>query len=708
MILHSKQHEVVYIDPSIASAGDGSTPATALSAFPTDASTWPEYVAFIIRRTAEETRATFTKISPSSKSVAIIGMPKSTDELYTSMPEEAKAAWGSDSSEWAHIYAHTDNNRDYFLRLNQCMFFEMHHISYMTRKTGDGSRPFIIARNSTYGCSANVTNCWFRTDVDWVSTGTRPSDSRDGGHWLWLNEGDGYGNFGYKFHMENCRVDHYSRYSGAAIQCGRTDYIELKNIDVNVIQSDGSRVVFTCIGDDNKAPIFNIENVHTKYFYSDQNDRIFPTTMNLEYTSYGTIKNCSYKKNDTQHWTPRSNQVAFDNFINARVTSAGSVFQDITIEYPDIKGSSAHGITVISRDYYPPQLGQYTKLENINITCCQGNPVYTDYYDNADREGMYHSNNDYYHDQEPYHLVRVYEERESSYKDVSTEFLLKNLNINAPRGKAIRASYSLVDMKSNDVYGACYFEYSMGKIGSINSWYPCRAFCDAGSNLIHIGNMVFNRQNPSYEYRGQEAIVPSYRSNILVTDCNIEYMPNTPNEGTQYRCSYVCTNNNSFGGQGNYFVRNSRSFCRTWSVAREGSHAGCSLKLFNESGGGDWNHPLLIGGLPFKGISKIIASAGSHVATIYVTTYGYNDPSMIMDKLRIKMTKADGTVLTTADGTWSEDTTTVWNNIEAGTAYKFELPFTTAEANEEVEFEFAFSWDMIGGATYLDPHPVIE
>ena len=709
MILHSKQHEVIYIDPSISTAGDGSTPATALNTFPTDANAWPEYVVFVIRRTEENKYANVPKISPVSKSVAILGMPKSSDNLFMSMPEEARTAWGNDSSEWAYILSYkTDSS--YQLQLNQCRYFEMHHICYMEKKENEWRYPGIVVRDSTYGASANITNCWFRSEIDWIKT--RPTSITNiysGGHWLWLNEGSGYNNFGYKFFMKDCRIDHHTYVGYPGIQCGRTEYIEIKNVDINVVQRTNGRVVFECIGDDNKAPIFNIENVHAKYFYSKQNDRYFPTIFNFEYTLYGTLKNCSYKKNETQYWTPYSNYVMFNSFFYVRVTSAGSLFKDIVIEYPDIKGSGSYGLDIIARDQYPPQLGQYTKLENITITCCQGDPLYIDASDNGDREGLYNPVDNYYgNDQSSYHLVRCFEESESNYKDVSTEFLLKNIVINAPRGRALAAEYALIDMKSNDVYGACNFKYSMGKIGSINSWYPCRGFCDEGSNLIHIGSMVFNRQNPTYEYRGQEAIVPSYRSNILVTDCNIECLPNTPSESTQYRCSYVCTNNNSFSGKGNYFVRNSRSFCRTWSVAREGSHAGCSLKLSNESGGGDWNHPLLIGGLPFKGVSKVIPAAGKHTAKIYATTYGYNDPSMIMEKLRIKLTKADGSVLTTADGNWTLDESTVWNNIEAGTAFMFELPFTTDEANEEVEFEFAFSWDMIGGATYLDPHPVIE
>ena len=701
MILHSRDHKVIYIDPTNANPVDGNSPSGALNTFPTE---WEDNVVFIIRRTNPDKYVTLPNAVINSTSVVFMGMPKTGDKLYDSVPAEAQTAWGADTADWANVYANRTEHVD-VLKLDSCMFFDMYGVRLYDKCTQDGDYALIRARNRNYGCSCNIVGNWVCTVEDWVTTGTKPANYREGGHWLSINRRDNYYRYGYKILFKDNRIDQYGRRAGSGIAFGYCENLEIKNIEINVTQCETNSSVMSTDASNSKAPIIDIENVHARYYYCD-NDVYFPTIIGLSYSQYCTIKNCSYKKATTQHWAPSGNNVVFNSFISTTVLSAGSVISDIVIEYPDVRGMGSYGIDIVAGDYNSAQVGQYTKLEDITITCCEGEPICNEYLVSSDNHGAY--NEDYYGDGESYHLIRcnLTGEGSVSYRDVSFEFLLKNIVITAPRGRAIFARYALLDMKANDIQGGCYFTTSMGKIGRIESWYPGYGFRDGGSNLIHISQMVFNRFNPKYEYTGQCAIIPSYNSNILVTDCNIEYMPNTINEDSIRACSYVCTNNNSHNGQGNYFVRNQKSFCRTWSVAREGSESGCSLKLYNESGSSDIDFPLMVGGLPFKGIAKTV-TAGSHVARIYATTYGYNDASMIMDKLRVKLTFADKSSITSFDGKWTEDTTTVWNNIEAGKAYVLEIPFTVDE-DQEIEFEYSFSWDMIGGATYLDPHPVIE
>lgn len=709
MILHSNEYEVRYIDPAILTSGDGLTPKTAYKDFPTTASEYPDHVAFIVRRTSDNVATSLPEnLSINSLSLAIIGMPKSTDAIYDIIPQEAKTAWGNDGGDYGYIIHDVNDRNVCGIIADNCKAFDMRYIALMDNNSAYCSEKAIQVRNSTYGCNATIDHCWFRALTDWVGTGEQPSHIYYGGKYLSINAGDrnSYNRFGHRVIFTNNRIDVWSSVTTEAIYMCFTEHIEIRNVEINCVQTDVSNSLIHIgnSGYDEKAPIAFVDNVHAKYYYLNHRGDYFRTVVEFGRCLYCTIQNCSYEKSDTQYWTPYSNRVRFNSFIHVILLSSGSVIKNINIDYSDVRGEYQYGVDIEYNQRYNPedaQYGQYTKLEDITVTCCSDTPVYNDGHNDRNYENTYNEKGSH-----EYHLVRA---RMSNDQDrvVSTDFLIKNLKINAPFGRALYATHSLIDMKTMDIYGSISVTNCMGKIGSVNTWYPGYCVADNGGNLLHINTIECNRFNESFPYTGQHAIIPSYRSNILVTDCNIEMMPNTVNTESQRNCSYICTNNNSHITTGNYFVRNQRSFCRTWSVNRVGSYGGCSLKLSNESGGSDWNYPLLVGGLPFKGVTKTCESAGNYIAKIYATTYGYNDPSMISDMLKVRITKEDKSIVTSYDGNWSRDETSVWENIEAGTAYVLEIPFTVDKA-QDIEFEFAFSWDMIGGATYLDPHPVIE
>jgi hypothetical protein len=104
---------------------------------------------------------------------------------------------------------------------------------------------------------------------------------------------------------------------------------------------------------------------------------------------------------------------------------------------------------------------------------------------------------------------------------------------------------------------------------------------------------------------------------------------------------------------------------------------------------------------------------------------GYNDFSMIKDRMRIKILLPNGTVTSnntvlpnagnfvcSNEGNWMVDSASQWNNIDEYEGmtekYKCEIPFEIKEGETgEIEFEYQFSWYMVGAATFVDPWPVI-
>lgn len=98
------EYNIVYIDPTIEVAGDGSTPATALNTFP---NSLVNNTCYIIRRTAKENYAELVNATNANlNNLIIMGMPKSrfSDE-YTILPQEVKDAWGNDTEAYANVLA---------------------------------------------------------------------------------------------------------------------------------------------------------------------------------------------------------------------------------------------------------------------------------------------------------------------------------------------------------------------------------------------------------------------------------------------------------------------------------------------------------------------------------------------------------------------------------------------------------------------------
>ena len=74
MKLSNTNFNVLYVDPSAAASGDGSTPANALNSLPESASSVADGTCYLIRRTAAARSG--CRARSSITALAFIGMPK--------------------------------------------------------------------------------------------------------------------------------------------------------------------------------------------------------------------------------------------------------------------------------------------------------------------------------------------------------------------------------------------------------------------------------------------------------------------------------------------------------------------------------------------------------------------------------------------------------------------------------------------------------
>ena len=159
MIYSNVDFNVVYVDPSIGTAGDGTTPAGALKALPANAADFADNTCYLIRRTSES----YATIIPNGENTNItnlllLGMPNPSDLMYDFVPEEAKTAWGADEAEYANVKSVVADGR---FQLPNLMVFLMHRV-YLFRDGIDSNNYMLYFYNSSdYKMCISFEHCKF-------------------------------------------------------------------------------------------------------------------------------------------------------------------------------------------------------------------------------------------------------------------------------------------------------------------------------------------------------------------------------------------------------------------------------------------------------------------------------------------------------------------------------------------------------------------
>ena len=154
---NENEYDIIYVDPSSETAGDGSTYESPLKQLP---STLENNKCYLIRRTSSEK---YVEISNSTNTnlinFMIMGMPKSSDEEYSLITDESlKLAWEDINENYANVLCNNmlqiDNIKN--LSLTRCYFFRT---TKSTATTNIGPKPMFL-RNM------NATNISFMDDID--------------------------------------------------------------------------------------------------------------------------------------------------------------------------------------------------------------------------------------------------------------------------------------------------------------------------------------------------------------------------------------------------------------------------------------------------------------------------------------------------------------------------------------------------------------
>lgn len=699
MLIHNAEHSFYYIDPSLASGGDGSSVATAAKAFPSSLNT--DNVIYLIRRTSINKKANLPQLSSTPnwstpKSVVLMGMPKSTDKLFASMPEDAKAAWVDADQDYAYVNDPTTS--DYYFYWSNCTNFHMSRICFMTNR--ENNTQVVECGNTTYGTNVFFDHCWFRTaKTDFTVQGASKVSYYCGKQFFYFN--NSLNRTANSAKITNCRIDKYG--NGHGIWLGYTKNIYIDNCTFNLLQQSNDGAGIGWYWDDPKwATELKATNITAHYYYSDVSDRYMPPIIRGA-VKRALVDTVTIDMGSVQNWSPYYGYYCSyeQGCISLRTLCAGTVVENITATIGSIgQRDRVVNISYKQEDsddrYRMVSRGQYNVVRNVTVTAIQSYTTNAYRYDSPWNTTPYE-----------YGYGCVHVQIEGAYlRQSANDFLLQNIHVNAPMGNAIYADQAMLDLADCDVVGGVAIRNCVGKIKSINTWYPGYAVNDRGVNTLYVGDITCNKSNPRWEYNSQYSVSIGYHSYMLVGASNIRCYPATYTAdftpgSYPYECNYICTNDQMVGA---YFARGVKSKAETWSTYRQGSSSNCSIRLTNEVAD-DRYWPLLVGGVPFKGITQHV-TAGDHTLTFYLTMYGYNDYSEIVNRFFSTIELPNGKRVFSEEGNWQLDTDSVWENLDGYTSYKLTIPFHMDEEGD-ITTSFQWSWYMVGAATFVDPFPTI-
>ena len=716
----------IYIDPSIETAGDGSSPSTALKSF-SDASTLVDDTMYIIRRTNSELAIDIPSGENTNiKRIGFVGMPLKDDALFLAIPTEAQDAWGDDTESKAQLKAGNFN-----LVLQSCYDFLLFNINLeksanYTDSYYGYSGAFVLTNatnycneiggktteNNTYYGTLSIENCRFAgandpLDLDDVSSITTIT---------------GFGK-NYVYHsgcLSNLNIsNNILCFSGdgsnsdpmmsANSICYFAKVYDIINIRNNKIFSitvpysgyDGGSSNLIYIGNyqitykigrfiDNEVKVYPKQ---PSGYYSDYGS-VFPSIINIStYANELTeVQNFSYTCGN-KIGSEEINKLQVGNIIGFYTKGIG-IFKNITIDLPNCWKTTNDVvlITITSSNSYSNI--PYSKIENISITL-------------ADENGLGDKLTD----------SNIYTEKTPKYATLKINAYTTNINniyIWNPYGVALDLYGSLnCDKIGGVVYIqdhtfltinelTCYRKYAL----SIRS-YSKTSNDQSNKSYAFINKVIMDPDS-------SEFVVSCYNSDgftstrIYIEETNVSVRPSidalvkktdqsTTGNGISLGC-IVCPNNVE---EGCFVAMSDNCYVDTWAVKREGSTSKASLKFMNLVG--HTRNSLVLGYDPNKIIITDNLSAGKHTATVYIAHKGFQK---IEDKFYVEYHTANGTVNTLFEGALLDDNST-WQGLASGyTLQKIVCPlFTNKDGELSATLYFrGFSANEL----FVDPNIVIS
>lgn len=673
---------VVYIDPSVTTAGDGSSPSSPLKSLPSAAGDFVENTCYLIRRTSES----YSAVIPSGTNydvtnLVIMGMPMASDPMWELVPDVAKSAWGSDSALYANVESTLASGS---MQLPNIRHFLLHRV-YLYR-SGIAADNYILK----FYNSSSATGCYSFEHCKFGSKGINLDSVT------------------YTGEVTASRLKSYV-YIYYARMVNISDAVINHAVTGNTTNAHGIYVYW--------ADVMNVTDVKVYSAAWSSYGQYYPLYLSAS-TTKGVecnIVNLSQtvRLNGSASHVPLLFYVSGYISMNVRNVSVvtgvalsstsptGYVIDypmmyfygvyemdvdGITVDLPDCWNTKA-AVIEMSRCYASTYVPGISKpLKNISVTLAKDAGIGASLtYDYAS------SGSDDY--------AAVIMDFSGSDGDVIAKVpCVDDITVKAYRGKAFFGN--TLRLTGGVFEGTVILENTIADITSIATWFPGKAIRVADGTHARVRSISCNVENPDYVYNEDPAVGSTYGDSgslfVDESDTPLYPMASESSKASHIYQSFACNNE---AAEGHFAFRCANGLCDTWGVYREGGGA-AALKLWNNTCSGA--ETMVLGRRPFNGMQLTPTATGRQILKAHIAFKSFAKPEELYRNFFISVEVAGKTYYSTVHGRWADDSSSVWVNDSDLTQMVLELPLDIAEVTP-IDVRVYFSWYSSAGFVYLDP-----
>ena len=744
-------YSVMYIDPSIETAGDGSTPATALSNFP---DVLVNNSMYVIRRTPETSYTSMKNTGNIGlKNILLIGMPKDkSDFFYNLMETSAIEAWGNDdAANYANVRMdssrypydgdtiHANSTGQVFCETSILTFYANNCYFY---RSSDGasaynSLHFMFYFGSQVNSSITFEGCKFGyTQYDFDKKDFRVSNidiSTD------TSTYPQYKCTGYVYisKARNVRIDkciinqctatpadnHYPNYTSrlpfrAGIYISNCKQFEFtnnslyklfRNYDGNIYDGTNTSRMFATIEVQNSDGRSYYDNNLINIIFSSKTSainylRIIEDTKNVIDVN-NTIVNF-YKMKDTSlvSLTLQNARaiIYFNSYTQIRLKNLTCdntenedelYFKGLPVLYVEYNGLGMPGNP---GSYIEKVNCKFKHDANVSVTNCN-------IIELVSPEGQWaKDNNNYWNSGNAYINGLSW--------NPSKTIIATDIHVDAPLNGGYAFNLYHVGVKTDYVGGRVYLSSSSLTANKIYNHFVSNAGLNVyGNSFLKVAEYEVNQTG----YAGSVHLACDTNKDTSVwvgkSNARLFYENTSSNLYAKSQCSVlVCPN---YLAEGQFFARNGTYLAKSWNVTRTGSNSAASIKFYNNTVNSDDTWPLYIGMEPTSGIEIVPSTVGKKMLTCYIALKNFHETDLPKCSrkcgvaVNVPETLADGTVtehVYTSTGKLRPDDST-WSNDTDLTTYRFEIPIEVKDVTNPIDVKLWYNWYDIDGFVYFDP-----
>lgn len=742
-------YSVMYIDPSIETAGDGSTPATALSNFP---DVLVDNSMYVIRRTPETSYTSMKNTGNIGlKNILLIGMPKDkSDFFYNLMETSAIEAWGNDA---AANYAN--------VRMDSSSYPSDSANGIVRNTTGQ-----VFCENSILTFYAN--NCYFYRSSDGASAasdlhmmfyfGSQINSSI-------IFEGCKFGYTQYDFDKKDFRANNTDVSTDASTypqyKCTGYVYIDfarnvrINNCIINQCTAIKDRTYYSYNSNRPKRMGIAIQDCRQFEFTNNKIYKLFRdydnTNTSEDYfyrtISQGGTRGRSYYNNNVLNYifSSKTSNVRYISMIEDFMQNVE--FKNTTVNFYKMKDTN-----LTSLNLYTSNNDNSDAIVNIrnakiqirlqNLNCdnsenedglyFKGLPVLYVWYNNLGMPGnpasyiknvnckFKHNANISIRNSDIICLTSPnaqWNDNEWNTDYISQlswnpskTIIATDIHVDAPLNGGYAFNLYHAGVKTDYVGGRVYLNCSSLTADKIYNHFVSNAGLNVyGNSFLKAGEYEVNQDG----YVGAVHLACNRNKDTSVwvgkSNARLFYENTSNNLYNNSQCSVlVCPN---YLTEGQFFARNETYLAKSWNVTRTGSNSAASIKFYNNTVNSYDTWPLYIGMEPTSGIEIVPSTVGKKMLTCYIALKNFHETDLPKCSrkcgvaVNVPETLADGTVtehVYTSTGKLRPDDST-WSNDTDLTTYRFEIPIEVKDVTNPIDVKLWYNWYDVDGFVYFDP-----